>query len=274
MSRKPGLKKVVAPPVFMGFKPYGCSDDCKGSIDLLYEEYEAVKLADYKLMTHQEAGAIMGISRPTFARIYESARRKIARALVEAKEIKTVYGNVWFDKEWYFCQNCKDRFILSSTEDKKECPHCHSRDIVHLNQKQINMPDTFKIAIALTKDLKLPEDHFGESEKFLIYAYHKSKLHSIKSIPNLHRNDDKNTDHGSPIKGNNIASLLKNEDVKVVVSRSFGKNIRIISKFFLPVLVQRNDIKTVTTILEIKSDEIREAAEKHLDQPEVKALKI
>ena len=43
-------------------------------------------------MHHTEAARLMGISRPTFARIYESARRKIAQALVETREIKAVYS--------------------------------------------------------------------------------------------------------------------------------------------------------------------------------------
>ncbi len=132
MPRKPSLKKVVAPPVFMGFKPYGCTDDCEGSVELLYEEYEAIKLADYKLMTHQEACVLMGVSRATFARIYETARRKIARAFVEAKEIKTVYGNVWFDNEWYICNACNTRFTINHPDDRQECPHCHSTDIKHV----------------------------------------------------------------------------------------------------------------------------------------------
>lgn len=132
MSRKPELKKVVSPPIFKGFMPYGCSDNCRGSIDLLYEEYETIKLADYKLMTHQEACVLMGISRATFARIYATARRKIARAFVEAKEIKTIYGNVWFDNEWYICNACNTRFTLNNKDDKKKCPHCHSKDINHV----------------------------------------------------------------------------------------------------------------------------------------------
>jgi predicted DNA-binding protein (UPF0251 family) len=134
MPRRHRLRKVVAPPRFKGFKPYGQTLESKGFIELHYEEYEAIKLADYDLMNHLEAGALMGVSRPTFARIYESARRKIAKALVEAKEIKTVFGNATIDKDWFFCTNCKARFTLLINQTNKVCPICKSENTQAINQ--------------------------------------------------------------------------------------------------------------------------------------------
>lgn len=80
MARTPRLRKVVAPPGFKGYKPYGHTAENREAVDLLYEEYEALKLADYDFLDHQAASQLMGVSRATFARIYESARRKIACA--------------------------------------------------------------------------------------------------------------------------------------------------------------------------------------------------
>ena len=128
------MRKVVAPPGFNGYKPYGVNSVSTESVELLYEEYEAIKLADYDLMNHQEASALMGISRPTFARIYESARRKIAKALVEAKEIKIVYGNAWMDKNWFLCDDCNARFTIPKTVRKHSCPVCSNENIKSLNQ--------------------------------------------------------------------------------------------------------------------------------------------
>lgn len=135
MSRKPRLRKVVAPPNFKGYKPYGVSSINKNSIDLLYEEYEALKLADYDLMNHQEASELMDVSRATFARIYENARRKIASALVETREIKTVFGNTQMDDYWFICSACNARFTIPTTIDKHICPICSSVHIESLNKK-------------------------------------------------------------------------------------------------------------------------------------------
>lgn len=128
MPRRRRLRKVVAPPIFTGYKPYGVNCKSDGIIELLYEEYEALKLADYKHMDHKEASELMGVSRPTFARIYKSARKKIAQALVEAKEIRTVYGNAWMDKNWFVCHNCHARFTIPRTVKNHSCPVCSSNN--------------------------------------------------------------------------------------------------------------------------------------------------
>ena len=133
MSRPKTLRKVVAPPNFKGYKPYGTHAGTKDSVELLYEEYEAIKLADYDLMNHLEASKLMGISRPTFARIYETARRKIAKAFVEAIEIKTVYGDALLDKHWYVCDDCQTRFTIPKTIEQHQCPLCKSQQIELLN---------------------------------------------------------------------------------------------------------------------------------------------
>jgi len=129
MPRRKRLRKVVAPPGFKGYKPYGNRHGNKNHVDLLYEEYEAIKLADYDLMNHLEASKLMGVSRATFARIYESARRKIAHALVEAREIRSVFGNAVMDKSWYECSNCHARFTIPVTLEDQNCPMCKQSQI-------------------------------------------------------------------------------------------------------------------------------------------------
>ena len=129
MARRKRLRKVVAPPKFEGYKPYGHRGGSNGSVDLLYEEYEAIKLADYDLMNHHEASLLMGVSRPTFARIYESARRKIAVALVETKEIKSVFGNATLEDNWYLCEKCSAKFTMPTSSVGNECPICRAPKI-------------------------------------------------------------------------------------------------------------------------------------------------
>ena len=70
-----------------------------------------------------EASKIMNVSRPTFTRIYDKARKKVAKALVEIKPIIVEGGNVEFDKHWYRCNDCND--VYEETEDEN-CPTCKS----------------------------------------------------------------------------------------------------------------------------------------------------
>ena len=54
MPRRKRMRKVVAPPGFRGYKPYGNRHGRKEHVDLHYEEYEAIKLADYDLAFQEQ----------------------------------------------------------------------------------------------------------------------------------------------------------------------------------------------------------------------------
>lgn len=127
MPRQRILRKVVEAPPFNGYKPYGMKKEAGKQIYLLYEEYEAIKLADYDLKNHIEAAKDMGISRATFARIYESARRKIAKTLAEGRELKTSYGDVILDKDWFLCKSCDIWFSAEKEKTISICPECKSK---------------------------------------------------------------------------------------------------------------------------------------------------
>jgi len=134
MPRNHRLRRIASPPRFSGYKPYGCPKHDDLPVELMYEEYEALKLADYKFMNHQEAALLMGVSRATFARIYENARRKIALALVEAKEIIAITGNSYSDKKWFNCSQCQSRFTIPVKITERNCPICKSTEIEQLIQ--------------------------------------------------------------------------------------------------------------------------------------------
>jgi len=132
MPRRRRARKVVEPPSFKGYKPYGTIHGKNGKVELHYEEYEAIKLADYDLMNHHEACELMGVSRPTFARVYETARQKIAKALVEGKEIVAVYGDAHLEKDWFECGDCKSKFTIPNELIDKNCPLCSSSSITNI----------------------------------------------------------------------------------------------------------------------------------------------
>lgn len=128
MPRRIIPRKVVVPPKFKSFFPKG-NNAVNGYVEFLYEEYEAIKLVDYDMLNHKEAGEIMGVSRATFARIYEKARRKIAEAFVENKEIKAVFGNALFIQNFYKCTHCKAVFNNPENNNSVICPVCKSLEI-------------------------------------------------------------------------------------------------------------------------------------------------
>ncbi|HNS17865.1 MAG TPA: DUF134 domain-containing protein [Bacteroidales bacterium] len=125
------IRKVVNPPIIKGFKPYGPETGNRKPepVYLLYEEYEALRLCDYDGDNHHHASLVMGISRPTYTRIYASAREKIARAFVEGRPITIEGGKVYFDSDWYQCNQCCCHFNHPERMTKVErCPLCGSRE--------------------------------------------------------------------------------------------------------------------------------------------------
>jgi hypothetical protein len=77
---------------------------------MFIEEYEAIRLSDFDHCNHQEASDLMGVSRPTFTRIYAKALEKVARAFVEGRTIIIQGGHVYFDSSWFICRDCNARF--------------------------------------------------------------------------------------------------------------------------------------------------------------------
>ena len=60
---------------------------------LKVEELEAVRLKDEKGLSQVEAAEKMDVSQPTFSRILDSARNKIADALVNGKALRIEGGD-------------------------------------------------------------------------------------------------------------------------------------------------------------------------------------
>ncbi|NJK95107.1 MAG: DUF134 domain-containing protein [Bacteroidales bacterium] len=129
MPRQKRNRKIANPPLFKGFKPMGIPDE-RAPVFIHYEEYEAIRLCDYELHGQVEAAKLMEVSRPTFTRIYESARRKVAQAFAEGKPVIFEGGKVYFDSGWFVCNSCGCWFNNPETEGAVEsCPLCGSIEI-------------------------------------------------------------------------------------------------------------------------------------------------
>lgn len=118
------------PPPMEGFKPFGIPMRRLESVVLLFEEFEAVRLADYENLIHEEAAKKMDISRPTFTRLYDKARKTIAKAFVEGKAIIIEGGDYITEEYWYKCRDCQDTTV--SDKPEHNCSNCDSEDIIPL----------------------------------------------------------------------------------------------------------------------------------------------
>jgi uncharacterized protein len=142
MPRPKRNRKMHHPPWMHGFKPFGTPLKEADSVTLLFEEFEAIKLTDYHDLTQAEAAKRMNVSRPTFTRIYENARKTIALALTQGKAIFIEGGFVEFDEEWFKCDDCYSVFSVKKGQEASGCIKCDSpslkniSDYLKLSQKK------------------------------------------------------------------------------------------------------------------------------------------
>jgi len=122
MSRPKQCRKMVSPPLMQGYKPFGIPATRLGSVTMKFDEYESIRLLDYKGLTQEQAAEMMNVSRPTLTRIYENARRVIAKAFVEGEMILIEGGNVSFDGDWFRCRRCYK--LVDGVENHVRCEKC------------------------------------------------------------------------------------------------------------------------------------------------------
>ncbi|WP_124098499.1 DUF134 domain-containing protein [Ruminococcus sp. Marseille-P6503] len=92
MPRPQKCRHICSKPVICRFEPVG--NGAGKSVVIGYDEYEAVRLLDYESLSQEECALRMRVSRPTVTRMYESARKKLADALVNGKSIVIDGGDV------------------------------------------------------------------------------------------------------------------------------------------------------------------------------------
>lgn len=83
-------RRVRGRPNSSYFKPAGKRIIEIDETILSMPEFEAVRLVDFKQVTQEKAGEQMQISQSTLSRILQSARKKIADAIVNGKAIKII----------------------------------------------------------------------------------------------------------------------------------------------------------------------------------------
>ena len=107
-----------------------------------------------------------------------------------------------------------------------------------------------RFAFAVNNEGNFQEKHFGDAEKYMIFEHDSKQLVFIDEIINTKKDIDEETKHGSKRKGNEIIEYLKSFNVKVLVSMQFGKNIKMVDKHFIPVIVSNESVNEIIKIIE------------------------
>ena len=92
MPRPIKFRRITFEPEITYFKPWGVPTMELEEVTLTKEELEAIRLADLKKSGQEASAKKMNVSQPTFSRILDSARGKIADALVNGKALRIQGG--------------------------------------------------------------------------------------------------------------------------------------------------------------------------------------
>lgn len=88
MTRPTKCRCVTCRPGATYFKPRGIPLVELTEVFLKLDELEALRLADYEGLYHEEAATRMNVSRATFGRILGSARQKTAGAILNGSALR------------------------------------------------------------------------------------------------------------------------------------------------------------------------------------------
>ena len=130
---RPHKKRFVAyNPGVSYFKPRGIPMMELEEIHLTIDEREALRLADLEGFSHEEAGRRMHVSRATFGRIIERARKTVADALINGKAINIEGGNyrIGDTERLFHCRHCNYEWNEAcGTGPPAKCPACANKDV-------------------------------------------------------------------------------------------------------------------------------------------------
>ena len=149
MPRPRKCRKVCHMPKVCNFVPVG-QDENQAAVVLTVDEFEAIRLIDEQGFSQEECSSYMQVARTTAQAIYNTARAKIATALVEGMPLRIEGG---------------DYRLCEGKEDVCHCGGCQR----HRYGAQFQEKGEKQMRIAVTYEDGNIFQHFGHSEQFKLY---------------------------------------------------------------------------------------------------------
>lgn len=190
MARPTKERKVCRLPEVSTFVPDG--KNVGQPVVLAIDEYETIRLIDNEGLSQEECATQLGVGRTTVQRIYDSARKKIAKALVAGCPIKIGGG------KYCLCNGNTD--------------YCYKTDCIKRkiqNQFKLEKGDNI-MRIAVTYENGQIFQHFGHTQVFKVYDIEDGKVVNSQII------DTNGTGHGA------LAGLLANINADVLICGGIG----------------------------------------------------
>ena len=156
MPRPTKCRRVCYFPEILEFSPTEKTSD--EPIVLTVDEFETIRLIDKEGLSQEECGTQLGVGRTTAQKIYETARKKIANALVMGFSLRIEGG------DFHLCNGSAD-FCYKNNCIKRQIQKKYSIE------KGINT-----MRIAVTYENENIFQHFGHTQQFKLYDIEDGKI--------------------------------------------------------------------------------------------------
>ena len=114
MSRPTKCRRVCGFPETLEFPTMG--ETMGEPVILTVDEYETIRLIDKEGLSQEECGTQLGVGRTTAQKIYETARKKLAEALVLGRSLRIEGGDFYLcngNSEFCYKKSCLKRRFQS-----------------------------------------------------------------------------------------------------------------------------------------------------------------
>ena len=125
MPRPRKCRRICALPRWNTFGPL--EGGAAELVEMAVEEYEAVRLIDLLGCTQEECAGQMGVARSTVQQVYDRARRKLATALVEGRQLVISGGDYMLCAQAEGCAG-RDCARRQCTRRRCGCGGCAGRE--------------------------------------------------------------------------------------------------------------------------------------------------
>ena len=163
MPRPTKCRKVCHFPRILEFRPVHAEAQ-QAPVLLTVDEYETIRLIDREGLSQEACGQQMQVARTTVQKIYESARKKLAEALVEGVPLHIEGG------EFRLCDG---------KGAGGGCLNCFKRQYHQQYKKQ---KGDVIMRIAVTYENGQIFQHFGRTEQFKVYDVQDGRIVSSEVV--------------------------------------------------------------------------------------------
>jgi predicted DNA-binding protein (UPF0251 family)/predicted Fe-Mo cluster-binding NifX family protein len=246
MPRPKKTCRVAFVPNSAYFKPSGVPLRLLEEVSISIEEAESLRLRDIENLEQEQCARYMNISRATYQRILESARKKVALALLGGKAIRIEGGDFELEEPPCCCKlGCRDDMSeeTSARWSAESCSICHrfrhsgevtsatneglanegSNSLYQSNEFNKRRQNEMKIAL-VTDDEKTISQHFGRATLYLVYTVEDGKITGKETRPKIgHRHfafkDERPHVHGER-HGFDLASVSRHASMAEAIKDS------------------------------------------------------